>query len=125
MILLAAPGNPWESWWKVPALIAAISATSALANLIPIRVAGVYSDGALLIQLVRGGPFADFRETMTTVGTTTVTATRPRDLDAQVFAYPTGAEMEPCQNATLRVIEMICAIDRQELALGKHHLEAA
>jgi hypothetical protein len=71
MVLLAMPGSAWEMWWSVPAVVGAISAGAAVLNLIPFGFAAGFSDGALLVQLLREGPFADLRVALKMVGATT------------------------------------------------------
>lgn len=123
--LLAVPGSPWEAWWQVPAMITAISAGAAVLNLIPFGFAAGYSDGALLLQLLRGGRFADLRETMKMVGTTLITDTRPRDLDAGALANGFRAGMGSPEEGTLQMIQLICAVDRGELGLARQCLESS
>jgi len=124
-VLLAAPGSGWQIWWKVPALIAAISAGGALLNLIPLGFAAGFSDGALLVQLIRGGPFADLREALKMVGATMVTSIRPRDLDARILADGARASEGRPEEGTLQMIQVICAVDRGEFTLAREHLESS
>jgi hypothetical protein len=123
--LLAAPGSAWETWWRVPALVAAISAGAAALSLIPFGSAAGYSDGALLIQLVRGGRFADLREALKMVGSTLVTPTRPRDLDARALSNGMRAGIGTPEEGALQMIQLICAVDRGELAVAREHLESS
>jgi len=124
-VLLAMPGSAWESWWRVPAVVAAISAGAAVVNLIPFGFTAGYSDGALLIQLLRGGRFADLREALKMVGSTTVTATRPRDLDARALSDGLRAGVGSPEEGTLQMIQLICAVDRGEFELAREHLESS
>jgi hypothetical protein len=124
-VLLAIPGSAFEAWWKVPAVVAALSACATVQNLIPFRAAAGHSDGALLVQLFRGGPFADLREALKMVGSVTVTATRPRDLDPQALSDGLRAGVGTPQEGTLQLIQLICAVDRGELTQARDHLEAS
>jgi len=111
-VLVAMPGSTWQAWWKVPAVIAAISGGATIVNLIPFGFAAGYSDGALLLQLLFGGPFANLREALKMVGSTTVTPTRPRDLDAKALADGLQAGIGTPEEGTLQLIQLICAVDR-------------
>jgi hypothetical protein len=124
-VLMMMPGSAYAAWWKVPALVAALSAGATVVNLIPFRVAAGVSDGALLVQFFRGGPFADLREALKMVGSTTVTATRPRDLDPQALANGLRAGVGTPQEGTLQMIQLICAVDRGELLAARKYLEAS
>jgi Peptidase family M50 len=124
LVLLLMPGSAYAAWWKVPAVIAAISAGATVLNLIPFRFAAGVSDGALLVQLFRGGQFADLREALKMVGSTTVTPTRPRDLDSRALADGMRAGVGTPQEGSLQMIQLICAVDRGELMRAREHLEA-
>jgi len=124
-VLLAMPGSAWEAWWKVPAVLAAISAGATVVNLIPFGFTAGYSDGALLVQLLRGGRFADLREALKMVGTTVATDTRPRDLDARALSIGMRAGAGTPEEGMLQMIQLICAVDRGELVLAREHLESS
>ncbi len=124
-VLMIMPGSAYAAWWKIPALVAALSAAATVVNLIPFRVAAGVSDGALLVQFFLGGPFADLREALKMVGSTTVTATRPRDLDPQALADGLRAGVGTPQEGTLEMIQLICAVDRGALVEARKHLEAS
>ncbi len=123
--LLSTPDGAWESWWMLPAFVAAMSAGAALANLIPFAALAGFSDGAILIQLLRGGVYGDFREAMKIVGSTMVTSTRPRDLDARHLAHGLRGGLRAQEELILRMVQVICAVDRGEFAAAREHLEAA
>jgi Peptidase family M50 len=125
LVLLMMPGSAYAAWWKVPAVVAAISAGATVLNLIPFRFAAGVSDGALLVQLFRGGQFADLREALKMVGSTTVTPTRPRDLDPRALADGLRAGVGTPQEGSLQLLQLICAVDRGELKQAREHLEAS
>jgi len=81
-------------------------------NLIPCGSAAGCSDGALLVQLLVGGPFAGIREVARIIGTTTATRMRPRGLDAAVLSRAVAASAGDPTAGFLRVVAMICALDR-------------
>ncbi|HXR15150.1 MAG TPA: M50 family metallopeptidase [Terriglobales bacterium] len=123
-VLLMMPGSAWVMWWKVTAVIAAISIAEVVINLIPVASAAGFSDGAVLVQLLGGGPFADMREALKTLGMTTVTPVRPRDLDATVMARRMNAAEGGPMADCVRMIGMICAVDRGDLALARGCLDS-
>ncbi len=123
--LLAMPGSHYARWWTVPAVIAAISGVTTVLNLIPFRFAAGFSDGAALLQLFHGGPFADLREALKMVGITTSTRTGPRDLDPRTLAKGMRAGVGTPEEGVLQLIQMVCAVDRGALPQAREHLEAS
>jgi Peptidase family M50 len=72
--------------WSAPAtgviaLFGAWSLGLAAANLLPFRTPQGYSDGAIVLQLLAGGPFAEFHLSVARIGASLVSALRPRDYD--------------------------------------------
>ena len=63
------------------ALFGAWSFGLAAANLLPFRTPQGYSDGAIVLQLLRGNAFADFHLSTARIGSSLVSALRPRDYD--------------------------------------------
>jgi hypothetical protein len=63
------------------ALFGAWSLGLALANLLPFRTPQGYSDGAIVLQLLAGGAFADFHLSTARIGSSLVSPLRPRDYD--------------------------------------------
>ncbi len=63
------------------ALFGALSLGLAVANLLPFRTPQGYSDGAIVLQLLAGGPFAEFHLSVARIGSSLVSALRPRDYD--------------------------------------------
>lgn len=123
-VLAKMPHSAWEMWWKVPAVVAAISAGAVLLNLIPFRSAAGFSDGALLAQLLVGGPFADMREALKAIGATSVSPLRPRDVDAAVLSRGVNASAGEMAG-TGRILETICAVDRGDLTCARACLDSA
>jgi hypothetical protein len=89
-----AQRKPYASLWEFFALFATISLVTFAANLIPFRPESLYSDGARIYQIFRGGPLADYHRTLALVSSTFVTPLRPRDFDIDAIrrasAYFTG-----------------------------------
>jgi hypothetical protein len=63
------------------ALFGAWSLGLAAANLLPFRTPAGYSDGAIVLQLLAGGAFADFHLSVARIGSSLVSPLRPRDYD--------------------------------------------
>jgi Peptidase family M50 len=63
------------------ALFGAWSLGLAAANLIPFRTPQGYSDGAVVLQLLAGGAFAEFHLSVARIGSSLVSSLRPRDYD--------------------------------------------
>lgn len=63
------------------ALFGAWSLGLAAANLLPFRTPQGYSDGAIVLQLLSGGAFADFHLSIAHIGSSLVSSLRPRDYD--------------------------------------------
>lgn len=63
------------------ALFGAWSLGLAAANLLPFRTPQGYSDGAIVVQLLAGGVFADFHLSVARIGSSLVLPLRPRDYD--------------------------------------------
>lgn len=80
-VALYAQGKPYEPLWEFFALFATISLVTFAANLIPFRPDSLYSDGARIYQILRGGPLADYHKTVAILCSTLVTPLRPKDYD--------------------------------------------
>lgn len=63
------------------ALFGAWSFGLAAANLLPFCTPQGYSDGAIVLQLIAGGAFADFHISVARIGSSLVSPLRPRDYD--------------------------------------------
>ena len=63
------------------ALFGAWSLGLAAANLLPFRTPQGYSDGAIVLQLLSGGAFAEFHLSIAHIGSSLISSLRPRDYD--------------------------------------------
>jgi len=84
-VALSAQGRPYESLWEFFALFATISFVIFVVNLIPFRPDSLYSDGARIYQILRGGPLADYHRILSVVASTLVTPIRSRDYDIRAI----------------------------------------
>jgi len=73
--------TPGENLWFLIAMFGSIALKDAIVNLVPLRTAAGYSDGARILQLLRGGVWAELDRAFRTCAATTVTPLRPRDYD--------------------------------------------
>jgi Zn-dependent protease len=85
LALFAAKGSFYESDWEWLGSIAAICVMFFLANLIPVREASFYSDGARIYQILSGNVMEDFRRIAAMTEATKFTPTRPRDYDISLI----------------------------------------
>jgi len=83
MLLLTAPGSPWEPAWYFLSVFATVSVVTALVNLIPFRIGGGYSDGAKLYQLIFSEAWTGYYREQIAGYAQWVTPLRPRDSDAE------------------------------------------
>ena len=85
LALSSAKGSFYESAWKLLSYIAAICLVFFLVNLIPVREASAYSDGAHIYQVLSGNVMEDFRRVAAMTEATKITAIRPRDFDISLI----------------------------------------
>jgi hypothetical protein len=81
VLTLNAPHSPWQGAWRFFALTGSVCLCDFVINLIPLRPEGAYSDGAQILQLVKGGPWADSHMAFSMVGSSLVTPLRPSQFD--------------------------------------------
>jgi hypothetical protein len=67
------------------ALFAIINFVDCFTNLIPLRTATGYSDGAQMYQILSGGAWAAYHRSMSVVSASLVTPLRPRDFDMEAI----------------------------------------
>ena len=82
---LTAPGRPYEPAWEFLFFFATVSLVTCAANLLPIRGERLYSDGARIYQILKGGPWDDLQRAFAIAGATLVTPLRPRDYDIEAI----------------------------------------
>ena len=71
----------WWSLWEYFALFATVSLVAGVVNLLPLRPDGLYSDGARILQIFRGGPLYDYQCAARAAQAGSVSPIRPRDYD--------------------------------------------
>ena len=117
--------SPYASWWKVPALIAMWALGDFFLNLIPILGCTGYSDGAVLAQLIAGGPWADIRLALAAATMTTSTTARPAELDPDLLRKAVAGSGGCPEQPILNLISMMHYIDRDNLPQARILLQSA
>lgn len=107
-----AVGRPYERYWDFLAMISSLSLVAFAVNLIPMRPEALYSDGARIYQLLRGGPWADMHRAMSTVQSTLVTSLRPRDYDIDAIQRAEISFTQGHQALLLRLIASSYFLDQ-------------
>ena len=82
---LTVVGRPEEHFWRFFALLSTLSLVVFATNLIPMRPAALYSDGARIYQLLRGGPLADYFRAAAIASASLITPIRSRDYDIEAI----------------------------------------
>jgi Zn-dependent protease len=77
----SAVDSPWRFLWEYFALFATVSLVAGTVNLIPLRPEGLYSDGARMLQIFRGGPLYDYQRAARISQAGSASPVRPRDFD--------------------------------------------
>lgn len=114
-LLLHARGQGYERLWGLLAIVVILAFLSFIGNLIPLNPDGMYSDGARIYQLLKGGAWADYRRIVTLSTSTLVTPLRPRDFDLETIQRAEQAIARGLQGALLRMTESDYHLDRGEL----------
>lgn len=81
LFLLSAKGSIYEPAWQLMSLVTSLCLLFFLANLVPVREASAYSDGARIYQILTGNVMEDFCRIAAMTEATKHTPTRPRDYD--------------------------------------------
>lgn len=110
--LLAAPGHGWQTYWMFWAMMANFSLTGFLANMIPQKAGGTYSDGAQLYQIAGDGPLARAHLALAMVGASLVTPLRPRDYDQAALGAAAESISEGERGLLLRLFSCQHYLDR-------------
>lgn len=113
--VLTAAGSPWESYWQFFSLLSIFGIVSFAVNLLPVRPDALYSDGARIYQLVRGGPWADLWRAFSIAGATTVTPLRPRDYDIEAIRRASQVFRQGQHAMVLRLFATSYFLDRGEM----------
>jgi hypothetical protein len=122
---LSSRGHAWESYWPILSMIGALGWSSFVTNLIPLKKAARYSDGAQLYQIVTGGEWAHFHLAFAMVSSSLVTPIRPRDFDASLLERAAGFITHGEQGLLLRLFLCQHYLDVNQIPEALTKLEAA
>ncbi|HTV81925.1 MAG TPA: M50 family metallopeptidase [Acidobacteriaceae bacterium] len=108
-----AQGAFWHLHWFLIAMFGSISLLTAFVNCIPLRTGGGYSDGARILQILRGGEWAELQEAFRVAMATTVTPLRPRDYDLETLHRIMASRIVTgLQQFFLCLLAHSCCVDR-------------
>ncbi len=115
-----------QQHWFFIAMFGSISLLTAFVNCIPLRTGGGYSDGARILQIVRGGDWAALQQAFRVVMATTVTPLRPRDYDLEALhrLIASGIVSGP-QQFLLCLLAHSCCVDRGLIQQARLDLKEA
>jgi hypothetical protein len=107
------------------ALFAIINLVDCFTNLIPLRTATGYSDGAQIYQILGGGSWAAYHRAMGVVSSSLVTPLRPRDYDMNVLELAAQGISEGVIGLRLRLFRYQHLLDCGNLAGAGEALKEA
>jgi hypothetical protein len=122
---LAAKGHAWESCWAFLSMCAAMGWASFVTNLIPLKSAARYSDGAQLYQLLSGGEWAHFHIAFAMVASSLVTPIRPRDFNVSTINRAAGFITQGERGLLLRLFACIHYLDAGRVPEALASMQAA
>ncbi|HKU25668.1 MAG TPA: M50 family metallopeptidase, partial [Candidatus Sulfotelmatobacter sp.] len=107
--------SPWQAGGNL-ALFGGWSLVLGSLNLIPLRTANGYSDGAKVFQILSKGAWGDFHKTAAMVGSTLVTPLRPRDYDINAIQRAAATIRQGYYALLLRLFVSSYFLDQHLLA---------
>ncbi|MGD0737012.1 MAG: M50 family metallopeptidase [Terracidiphilus sp.] len=112
-VALAAVGSSFEQDWHFLGVFSTLSLVTFAANLIPLRPESLYSDGARIFQLLRGGPWADLHRALAVVQSSLVTPLRPRNFDIDAIRRASASFTHGRQALLLRLLASYYFLDSE------------
>jgi hypothetical protein len=106
-------------------MIAAMGWSAFAVNLIPLKTAANYSDGAQLHQIISGGEWAQFHLAFGMVASSLVTPIRPRDFDVAIINRAAEFITHGKHGMLLRLFASKHYIDADMIPEGLASMEAA
>jgi hypothetical protein len=97
----------------------------ALITLVPGKTSGFLTDGARLLQLLRGGPTAERDAALSALGAASQAGQRPRDRDGALLDQALALEDASPFTTFAHLLASARALDRDEPALAHRHLSQA
>ncbi len=111
LIALTVTRNPVVDYRGIVALFGAWSLALAAGNLVPFRTRNGYSDGATILQLLSGGPLADFNIAVSMIGSSLVSPLRPKDYDIGTLRRAANEIAQGRQGLLLRLYAFSHSLD--------------
>jgi hypothetical protein len=104
-------------------IVAALSATIFLVTAVPLRAGGFMSDGAQLLELLRGGKGVRERQRLVVLMGESMSGRRPAEWDPGLVAAALAdtVEAEPLRRVAAVYYAYLHALDRGELAVATEH----
>ena len=124
-VALGAKGHSWEPYWAFFSICSAVGWASFIVNLIPLKNAARYSDGAQLYQLIRGGEWAQFHLAFAMVSSSLVTPIRPRDFNISTLNRAADFITQGERGLLLRLFACIHYLDVGRVPEALNSMEAA
>lgn len=122
---LKVKGTPYEPSWQLFALISTFGVIAFAVNLVPGLPGALYTDGAQIYQLLRGGPWADLHDATTVAASTLVTPLRPRDYDIEAIQRAKQSFTQGRQAFVLRLLASSYFLDRGLIPEASHETAEA
>jgi len=125
VLTLSAKGNVWEHGWEFFAIASACGWSHLFFSLIPISSNKRCSDGAMIRELLRTGPWANVHVAFAMQETSGVTEIRPRDWDITVIEQACAFVSAGIKALELRKFAYIHYLDSDQTGEARRCLAAA
>ncbi len=125
LILLLAGPHASPVLLEFLRIVTAMGFSDSILNLIPVRIAVNYSDGARLWQLWRRGPWSDYVCALFYTGISRTTPLRPRDWPAEMMRNAADFARLLPDGAGLLALAFLHCEDRGEIERANQYLDAA
>lgn len=116
--------SAYSTGWALWAILCTIAAIDFVFNLVPARPTSLYSDGALLVQLLRGGAFAQQQYAFAAITHTLVSPSRPGQLDTAELEATLASCGDLSRRAALHSSLCQAYAEQAEMERAKPHASA-
>ena len=113
------------SWFFLLLAFSLLSLLIAFIALVPGKKAGYSSDGAQILRFMKGGPQVEADVALTAIALSSIAGRRPRDWDQGLLAQAMTSSLEWGRRAAAHVLAHLHALDRQDIAAAREHLQSA
>jgi hypothetical protein len=122
---LLSPGHAWQEYWMFLSMLATFSIAAFVGNLIPMKPASLYSDGAQLYQIVTNGPWTRVHLAFAMVTSSLVSRLRPRDFDVNLIHQAANSLPQGERGLLLRLFACIHYLDANQIPKAIASMEEA